>query len=113
MRFWQDITISFLRAQKVYLILYRDLLDFVERDGVAGAVVEFGGPRAFMSGDLLSLFERPTIFEVGGDPSGSEGVVTNRCSDPPPVVVPLSTLVAGSMLASEVSRGDFFQDRVV
>ena len=33
--------------------------------------------------------------------------------DPPPVVVPLSTLVAGSMLASEVSRGDFFQDRVV
>ena len=33
--------------------------------------------------------------------------------DPPPVVVPLSMSVASSMLASEVSRGDFFQDRVV
>ena len=59
--------------------LYRDFFDFVERDGVAGAVVELGGPRAFVRGDLLSLFERPTVFEVGGDTGGSEGVVTNRC----------------------------------
>ena len=37
--------------------LFLDLLDFVERDGVAGAVVELGRPRAFMRGDLLGLFE--------------------------------------------------------
>ena len=39
--------------------------------------------------------------------------LASRRLDLPPVVVPLSMLVAGSMLASEVSRGDFFQDRVV
>jgi hypothetical protein len=46
--------------------LDRDLFDFVDRDAVAGAVVELGGPRAFVHGELLSLFERAAIFEVGG-----------------------------------------------
>ena len=44
--------------------LYRNLFDFVQGDGVAGAVVEFGRPCAFVRGDLLSLFERPTVFEI-------------------------------------------------
>ena len=34
-------------------------------------------------------------------------------ADPPPIVVPLSVLVPGSMSESEVSRDSFFQDRVV
>ena len=47
--------------------LYRDLLDFVKRNSVAGAVVELGRPRAFMRGNLLLLFERCAVFEAGGD----------------------------------------------
>lgn len=32
-----------------------------------------------MGGDLLGLFECPAVFEVGGNPSSSECVITNRC----------------------------------
>ena len=53
---------------------------------------------------VVALVDRQRFME--------QGTRTVPC-DPPTVVVPLSMSVAGSMLASEVSRGDFFQDRVV
>ena len=59
--------------------LNRNFFDLVERDAVAGAVVELGRSRAFVGGDLLGLFECPAVFEVGGDASSSECVITNRC----------------------------------
>ena len=37
--------------------LDRNLLDFVERDGVTGTVVELSRPRALMRGDVLSLLK--------------------------------------------------------
>ena len=54
-------------------VLDRNFLDVVGRDGVAGAVVEFGCPGAFVRGDLLGLVERAAIFEVGGDAGRAEG----------------------------------------
>src|SRR4051794_26947608 len=66
-----------------------DLLDLVETDLVAGVIVEFGGPRRLMRGDVLRVLER-AVF--GGFPRvawGGEGVVagvfSQSCGAPPPL----------------------------
>ena len=43
----------------------RNSFHLVERDLVAGAVVELGGARAFVRGHELGVFERAAGFEVG------------------------------------------------
>ena len=54
-----------------------DPLDLVERDLVAGAVVELGGLGAGVVGDFLGLLERAAVLAVGGDAGGPEGVVAD------------------------------------
>src|SRR5260221_7079924 len=44
-----------------------DPLDLIERDGVAGAVVEFGRARALVRRHGLGVLERPAGLEIGGD----------------------------------------------
>jgi hypothetical protein len=61
--------------------LDRDLLDLVRRDLIRGAVVELGGARGFVRGDLLGVFERAAVFEVGGNAGRAEAVATDgRCT---------------------------------
>ena len=55
-----------------------DPLDLIERDRIAGAVVELGRARAFVRRHVLRVFERPAAFEVGGDPGCS------KCMAPDP-----------------------------
>jgi hypothetical protein len=45
-----------------------DPLYLVERDLIAGAVVELGGARAFVHGHGLGVFERVAGLEIGGEP---------------------------------------------
>src|SRR4051794_8103978 len=47
--------------------LDRDSLDLIERDGVADAVVEFGGARTLMRGHRLRILERSAGLEIGCD----------------------------------------------
>jgi hypothetical protein len=59
--------------------LNRDPLHLVERDLVAGAIVELGGARTFMRGHGLSIFYSAAGFEIGGDARGAEAVIADRC----------------------------------
>jgi len=52
-------------------------LDLVERDLVRGAIVELGRARRLVSGDLLRVFQRTAVFEVGGDAGGAERVAAD------------------------------------
>ncbi len=58
--------------------LNHNLLYLVERDLVVGAVIELGGLRGFVVGDLLGLLDGAAVLEVGGDAGGPEGVVADR-----------------------------------
>ena len=49
-------------------------LDLVERDLVAGAVVELGGAGGFVCRDHRGVFGGAAVLEVGGDAGGSESV---------------------------------------
>jgi hypothetical protein len=51
-----------------------DLLNFIERDLVAGAIIELGGARTFVRGHGLRVFQRAAGFEIGGDARGAEGM---------------------------------------
>ena len=51
-----------------------DPFDFIKADGVARAVVEFGGAGRFVGCDPLSVFKGTAVAEIGGDACGSEGV---------------------------------------
>ena len=51
-----------------------DPLDLVKRDLIAGPVVEFGGPRAFVRGHGLRVLERAAGLKVGGDAGCAEHV---------------------------------------
>src|SRR5436305_1715456 len=57
-------------------------LDFVERNLVAGAVVELGGLGALVGRNLLGLLDGPARFEVGGDAGGPEGVAADPLGEP-------------------------------
>ena len=47
--------------------LDRDLLNFIERDFVGAAVVEFGRPRRFIVSDLLGHFQLAAVLEIRRD----------------------------------------------
>ena len=49
-------------------------LDLIERDLIAGAVIELGRARGFARGDGLRVLERAAGLEIGGDARGAEGV---------------------------------------
>jgi hypothetical protein len=55
----------------------RNPLDLIERDFVAGAVVELGGARAFVRRHQLGVFEGAAGFEVGRYASCPEGVAAD------------------------------------
>src|SRR5690349_9318009 len=57
-------------------------LDFVERNLVAGAVVELGRLGALVGRNLLGLLDGPARFEVGGDAGGPERMATNPGGEP-------------------------------
>lgn len=62
--------------------LNRDPLDLVWRDLVVGSIVEIGRSQRLVRRDLLRVFERSAILEVGGDAGGAERVATDFGFDP-------------------------------
>jgi len=59
----------------------RNPLDFVERDLVLPAVVEFGRPRRFVVRDLLRDFEFTAVLQIRRDGGRAEGVIANARFD--------------------------------
>src|SRR4051794_12949549 len=57
-------------------------LDFVERNLVAGAVIELGGLGRLVGGNLLGLLDGAAGFEVGGDAGGPERVAADPRREP-------------------------------
>src|SRR5271157_1455474 len=60
------------------VVLDHDPLDFIERNLVAGAVVELSRLRGFVSGDLLGMLDGAAVLQIGSDAGGPEGMATNR-----------------------------------
>jgi hypothetical protein len=54
----------------------------VERDLIAGAVVELGGARALVRGHRLRVFERAAALEVGSDAGRPEHVTAEPVLEP-------------------------------
>jgi hypothetical protein len=54
-----------------------DSLDLVQRDFVAGAVVELGRARRLVSGYRLGVLDRAAIIQVRGDSGGTERVTAD------------------------------------
>jgi hypothetical protein len=54
-----------------------DLLDLVEVDLVAGAVIELGRLGRLAVGDGLGVLDGAAAFQVGGDAGGPEGVAAD------------------------------------
>src|SRR5574337_793308 len=48
--------------------------DLIERDLVAGAVVELGRPWRLVGRDSLGVFDGAAVLQVGSDAGGPEGV---------------------------------------
>jgi hypothetical protein len=55
----------------------RDPLHLVERDLIAGTVIEFGGARTFMRGHGLGVLKSTASFQIGGDARGAEGMAAD------------------------------------
>ena len=53
-----------------------DSLDLVQRDFISRTVVELGGSWRFVTGDGLSILNGATVFQIGRDAGGPEGVAT-------------------------------------
>jgi hypothetical protein len=66
----------------------RNPLDFVERDLVLPAVVEFGRPRRFVVRDLLRDFEFTAVLQIRRDAGRAEGVIANARFDAGPFRTP-------------------------
>lgn len=58
--------------------LNRDPLDLIERNLIAGAVIELGRARAFVRGHGLSMLKRTTVRKVSGDAGRAERVIADR-----------------------------------
>ena len=56
--------------------------DLIERNFVAGAVIELGGARAFVRGHGLRVLERPAGLEIRGDPCGAKSMAADPNSHP-------------------------------
>lgn len=59
-----------------------DPLDLVERDGVAGAVIELGRPRAFMRCHSLRVLERAAAFKIRCDSGRAEHMAAETLREP-------------------------------
>ena len=57
--------------------LNRDPLNLIERDLIAGAIVELGGARAFVRGHGLRVLERPAGLEIGRDARSAKSVTAD------------------------------------
>jgi hypothetical protein len=57
--------------------LDHDTLYFVERDLIAGAVIELRGLGRFVVGDGLGVFDGPAVLQVGGNAGRPERVVAD------------------------------------
>ena len=55
-------------SDREFVLSNYDLLYFIERDFIAGAVVELGDTRAFVRGHRLGTSERSTSLKMGRDP---------------------------------------------
>jgi hypothetical protein len=55
----------------------RNPLHLVERDLVAGAIVELGGARTFVRGHRLGVLQSAAGFTIGGDARGAEGMAAD------------------------------------
>ena len=55
----------------------RNPLDLIERDLIAGAIVQLGGARAFMRRHGLRVFQSAAGFEIGGNAGGAKGMAAN------------------------------------
>jgi hypothetical protein len=62
--------------------LDRDPLDLIERDGVAGAVIELGRPRALVRRHGLCILERAAGLEIGGDAGRPEHMAPELDPEP-------------------------------
>src|SRR5260221_2583322 len=54
-----------------------DSLNFIERDFVSAAVVEFGCPWRFMVGDLLCHFQLAGVFQIRRDAGRAESMIAD------------------------------------
>ena len=55
----------------------RNPLDLVERNLIAGAIIELGGARAFVRRHGLSILQSAAGFKIGGDAGGAEGMAAD------------------------------------
>ena len=60
---------------------YGNPLNFIERDFVIAAVVEFGRPRRFMVGDLLRNFQLAAVFQIRRNAGRAEGMIADAGFD--------------------------------
>jgi hypothetical protein len=66
-----------VRGRAVFDASDRNPLYLVERDLIAGAIVELCGSRAFVRGHGLRVFECAAGFQIGGDARGAEGMAAD------------------------------------
>jgi hypothetical protein len=71
-----------LRPTRFRSVSDRNPLDFIERDLVAGPVLEFCGTRAFVRGHGLSGFQRAAGFQIGRNSGGAEGMAADPARVP-------------------------------
>src|SRR5262249_25000162 len=55
-----------------------NLFDFVEVHLVSRSIVKLRGSRRLMGGDLLGVFERASVQQIGGDAGRSECMTADR-----------------------------------
>ena len=66
---------QYLAALSPPLFSNHNLLDLIERNLIAAAIIEPSRLRAGVVGDLLGVFDRPAVLTEGGDASRSERMI--------------------------------------
>jgi len=59
----------------------RDPVDFVERNLIAGPVIELGRARTFVRRHRLCIFERAAVVEIGRNPRGAKRMAAHFVAD--------------------------------
>src|SRR6516225_1308364 len=90
---WRPRNLAFEQWRQPRLLLYlssnRNTLDLIERDLIAGTIIELGCARAFMRGHGLRVFQRDTGFEIRSNARRAENVAAelalqaSLCRAPP------------------------------
>ena len=63
-----------------FYTLNRNPLDLIERDFVAGPIIELGGARTFVRRHRLRVLQRAAGFEIRRDARGAKGVAADPAS---------------------------------